>query len=155
MNGSALHVQAGVWANGSGDHAVLCMEGEAPDRTNGGHLMADALYRVTLAKGLRLTTDLEHLDLRPIRGWWVSVDRDGALTLEWPRFKPLFEHAPVELPGEWLKVADGDHFVVVFVGYGLGAHPMHELEHAAETGALASGVVPVRPLPPEDQHLDL
>jgi hypothetical protein len=146
MNGCALHIQAGVWQNHGDNHAVLCMEGEAPDQTNGGGLVEDALYRVALARGLHLTTDLEHLDLRPTPGWHVSVDPDGALTLEWPRFRPLFEHAPVELPGGWLAVANGEHFVLLFVGYGLGDHPLQNLPHAAETGALASGVVEVREL---------
>jgi hypothetical protein len=155
MNRSALHVQAGVWANHVASHAVLLMEGEAPDRHNGGGLMADALYRAALTTGLKLTTDLEHLDLRPIPGWWVWVDPDGTLTLEWPRFRPLLEHVPLDLPRGWKRVADDDHFVLVFVGYGLGEHPMTELEHAAETGALASGVVPVRPKRPERQQLDL
>lgn len=141
----ALHVQAGVWENHGGSHAVLCMEGEAPDPTNGGGVIADALYRVALACGLRHTTDLDNLDLRPTPGWSITVDRGGALTLEWPQFRPLFEHVPVELPDGWLTVADGDEFVLVFVGYGLGEHPISNLQHAAEVGALAAGVVPVNP----------
>ncbi|HEV2782072.1 MAG TPA: hypothetical protein VGX25_21995 [Actinophytocola sp.] len=154
MSGT-LHVQAGVWGNHGGSRAVLCMEGEAADRANGGGVTVDALYRAVLGRGLHLTTDLEHLDPRPIPGWWVWIDPDGAVTLEWPRFRPLLEHVPLDLPGGWRRVADDEHAVVVFVGYGLGEHPLRELEHAARTGALASGVVPVRPGPPGSQHLVL
>jgi hypothetical protein len=155
MKGCALHVQAGVWDNHH-SHAALFMEGEAPDRRNGGGLMADALYRAVLARGLHLTTDLDHLDARPVHGWWVSIDDTGALTLEWPRFNPLLEHAPVDLPEEWRLHAKEDGYVILFAGYELGmcehaedgdSHPLAHLEHAAECGALASGVVPLRTAP--------
>lgn len=155
MKGCALHVQAAVWENHH-PHAALCMEGEAPDRRNGGGLVADALYRVVLAKGLHLTTDLDHLDTRPLHGWWVSVDDTGALTLEWPKFHPLLEHAPLDLPEEWRLIAKNDGYVILFAGYSLGmwehardgdSHPLQHLEHAAETGHLASGVVSMRTRP--------
>lgn len=161
MSAGLLHVQAAVWQNHH-PHAALFMEGEAPDRSNGGGLMADALYRVALARGLHLTTDLLHLDPRPVHGWWLSIDDDGALTLEWPRFHPLIEHAPVDLPEDWRLLAKSDGFVILFAGYALGmwehaddgdGHALANVEHAAELGALASGVVPVRTTPVPVQHL--
>ena len=163
MSSCVLHVQAGVWQNHH-NHAAMFMEGEAPDPRNGGGLMADALYRVALARGLHLTTDLDHLDPRPVHGWWVSIDDEGALTLEWPRFQPLIEHAPVDLPEEWRLLAKTDGFVVLFAGYALGmwehandgeGHALGHLEEAAEMGALASGVVPLRTTPAPVQHLVL
>lgn len=157
MSGGMLHVQAGVWENHH-PHAVLCMEGESPDRHNGGGLMADALYRVVLAKGLHLTTDLDHLDPRPVHGWWVSVDDAGTLTLEWPRFHPLLEHAPIDLSEDWRLRAKTDGYMILFAGYALGlwngdGHSLAHLEHAAEMGTLASGVVPIRTTPVPVQHL--
>lgn len=161
MSAGLLHVQAAVWQNHH-PHAALFMEGEAPDRSNGGGLMADALYRVTLARGLHLTTDLHHLDPRPVHGWWLSIEDGGALTLEWPRFHPLIEHAPVDLPEDWRLLAKSDGFVILFAGYALGmwehaengdGHALAHVEHAAEMGSLASGVVPVRTTPAPVQHL--
>ena len=161
MSGCALHVQAAVWQNHR-QHAALFMEGEAPDRRNGGGMVADALYRVTLARGLHLTTDLDHLDTRPVHGWWVSIDDHGALTLEWPRLQPLLEHAPVDLPEEWRLLAKSEGHVVLFAGYALGmwehaddgeSHPIAQLEHAAEMGTLASGVVSLRTTPAPVHHL--
>jgi hypothetical protein len=156
--GCELHVQAGVWDH----HGALFMEGEAPDRSNGGGLMADALYRVVLARGLHLTTDLAHLNWRPVHGWRVWIDDENAVTLQWPRFRPLLEHVPLELPEEWSVAAKSDGYVVLFAGYELGmhqhtrdgdSHPLTHLEHAAEVGALASGVVPVSTTPMPAQHL--
>lgn len=161
MIGCELHVQAGVWQN-HGDHAALFMEGEAPDRANGGGPMPDALYRVALARGLHLTTDLEHLDFRPLHGWHVWIDDQNTVTLQWPRFRPLLDHAPLDLPEEWTTAAKSEGYVVLFAGYALGmhehttdhaAHPAEHLEHAAEIGALASGVVPVSTTPMPLQHL--
>ena len=126
------------------------MQGEAPDRTNGGGMMPDALYQVALARGLRFTTDLDHLDSRPVRGWRLRLDEEHALTLEWPHFQPLLNHIPLDLPNGWEAVAAETGQAILFVGYGLGmnngngnGHTSLHLEHAAETGALASGVVPV------------
>lgn len=152
MKGSELHAEAGVWENHVGPMAALLMEGEARSRSNGGALEPDALYRVVLASGLRLTTDLDHLDQRPIPGWRLLVDPDGALTLNWPHFQPLLDHARLDLPHGWLRLADDQHLVVVFVGWGLGmhehahddeAHPLRQVWGAAETGALAFGAVAV------------
>lgn len=164
MNGSELHVQAGLWQSNGHRRAALFMEGEAPDRSNGGGLMIDALYRVALARGLHLTTDLDHLDWRPVRGWRVWVDDDGSITVGWPHFHPLLEHTPLDLPHDWLTLAGDDGFVVIFAGYALGmhehvrdgaSHPLEHLEHAAEMGALTSGVVPVSTEPAPAHHLTL
>ena len=90
------------------------------------------------------------------------MDDDGTLTLEWPRFHPLIEHAPVELPEDWRLLAKSDQFIVLFAGYALGmwehaadgeGHPLGRLEHAAEMGTLASGVVPLLTTPAPPQHL--
>lgn len=155
MQGSELHAEAGVWRDHRGFLAALLMEGEAPDRTNGGALEPDALYRVVLARGLRLTTDLDHLDQRPVPGWRLLVERDGALTLSWPHVHPLLDHVPLDLPDGWLRLAQDRHLVIVFVGWGLGmhelahsdadedAHPLRNVWHAAETGVLATGAVAV------------
>lgn len=152
VNGSELHAQASIWDNHGHRDPVLVMEGEAKDRTNGGGVMPDALYRAVLNRGLRLTTDLEHLDPRPVPGWRMRIGDDHAVTLEWPHFWPLLQHAPLDLPEEWMRVVKGRGSITVFVGYGLGmcehcndgaAHPLEHLEHVAETGALAAGMVPV------------
>lgn len=162
MNTGELHVQAGFWENHASRYAALYMEGEARDRSNGEGMAADALYRVALARGLRLTTDLDHLDRRPVPGWRVRIDdgfslgsvaqRQPMLTLEWPGFWPLLLDAPLSLPPGWLPAAAGDGLVLVFVGYGLGlhehrhdgeAHTVTHLRHVAEAGALASGAVSV------------
>src|SRR5262245_32190730 len=55
----------GRWSRDT-DLAVLVMEGEAADRTNGGEPVTDALYWAALTRGLSLATDLDHFDLRPI-----------------------------------------------------------------------------------------
>lgn len=163
MMGAELHVQAGVWVNGR-EHAALFMEGESLDRANGGGVMSDALHRVVLARGLHLTTDLDHLDFRPVHGWRVWLDDARTVTLEWPRFRPLFDHAPLDLPEDWTQAAKDEGFVVLFAGYGMGihehlgdgeSHPVRHLQHAAEMGALASGVVPVSTTPMPVQQLVL
>jgi hypothetical protein len=150
VKGSELHAEAGVWRNHRGLLAALLMEGEAPDRSNGGAPEPDALYRVVLASGLRLTTDLDHLDQRPVPGWRLLVDPDGALTLTWPHFNPLLDHVPLDLPEGWLRLAEDQRLVEVFVGWGLGmhehaydreAHPLQQVWHAAENGTLAGGAV--------------
>lgn len=154
MNGSELHAQAGIWQYHETGMAVLFMEGEALDRSNGNGLAVDALYRVVLARGLRLTTDLEHLAPWPVPGWWLQIDTTGAVTLTWPHFRPLLDHVPLDLPLGWLRMATGCGMVEVFVGHHLGlhehardgaAHPAELLEHAAESGALAAGAVRVCP----------
>lgn len=150
MNGTELHVQAVRWARRRVRCAALIMEGEAPDRSNDGAVVRDALYRVALGNGLRLTTDLDHLDPRPVPGWRILVDHAGAVTVGWPRFHPLIEHAPLDLPSGWLGIAAQAGAVRLFVGHGLGLHDhvgdgtevaASSLEQAAETGALASGMV--------------
>jgi hypothetical protein len=146
-----LHAQASLWDNHHGRQVpVLFMEGEAADRTNGGGMLPDALYRVALARGLRFTTDLDHLDPRPVHGWRLRVDGDRSLTLEWPHFRPLLNHIPLDLPNGWMTAAAESGQAILFVGYGLGmrsvngnGHTAEHLGHAAETGALASGIVPV------------
>lgn len=146
MGNSELQVVAGIWR----DIAVLVMEGEAADRTNGGGTAADALYRVTMARGLRLTTDVVHLDLRPVRGWRLVVDHADAITLTWPHRSPLLAAVPLDLPPGWRELAAERELVEVFAGYGLGmhehaadgdAHPLRHLARAAESGAVAAGSV--------------
>lgn len=127
--------------------AVLVMEGEAADRTNGGPPVVDALYLAVLTRGLGLATDLDHLDLRPVQGWRVLVDASCAVTVEWPHVHPLIHAAPVDLPPGWLEAAADLRLVVVVAGYGLHlATPAPEvlgarLERAAQSGALAAGAV--------------
>jgi hypothetical protein len=179
--GTELHVQASVWRRcqvrerkfhgrvsrtvvGSrvphwghswshdADLAVLVMEGEAPDRTNGGAPVQDALYWAVLTRGLALATDLDHLDLRPTPGWHALFDA-GAVTVEWPHTHPLLRSVPVDLPAGWLGAATALRLVIVVAGYGLGLHAVSgppdddhlaaRLDHAAHTGALAAGAVAV------------
>lgn len=148
---SELHVQACLWDHHRTRFAVLFLEGEAPDRSNGGAMMPDALLRVVLARGLRLTTDLDHLILTPTPGWHARIDRTGLVTVEWPHVRPLLADAPLALPGGWSRAAMEHGIVLVFAGFGLGlheqagdgqAHPLERLARVAEDGALASGAVP-------------
>jgi hypothetical protein len=152
MPRSELHAQAGVWPYHDNGLPVLFMEGEAVDPANGGAPVEDALYRVALASGLRLTTDLDHLAPEPVPGWRLLLDQAGRLTLSWPRFNPLLDNVSMDLPPGWLRLATGYGMVEVFVGHHLGlhehardgqAHPSALLERAAESGALAAGAVPV------------
>lgn len=179
MDGSELHVQASVWnhclvtakraVNGvtttvigwSGSRArpriarsaavaVLVMEGEAPDRWNGGAVSVDALHRAVLARGLKLTADLEHLQMRPIPGWRLRADHSGAVTLEWPHPTPLLIGVPMGLPPGWWHAVAAHGSFMLLVGCKLGlhehagdpdAHPVWRLEQVAEAGALAAGAV--------------
>jgi hypothetical protein len=149
MNGNELHAKACVWEENSGVRiAVLVMEGEAIDWVNGGGVAFDALYRVVLARGLHLTTDLDHRDRRPLPGWRVRVDDDRTVTIDWPRLHPLVDHAPVDLPRGWLRTAIGTGTVELVVGYGLGLRDdtyrgLSQVEHAAEIGSIAAGTVPL------------
>jgi hypothetical protein len=149
MSGAELHAKACVWEENSGVRiAVLVMEGEAIDWANGGAVATDALYRVVLARGLHLTTDLDHRDRRPLRGWRVRIDEDRAVTIDWPRLRPLVDHAPVELPRGWLRTAIGTGRVELVVGYGLGLRDdtyggLLRVERAAEIGSIAAGTVPL------------
>lgn len=152
MQGSELHAQAVVWCHREPCLPVLVMEGEAPDRTNGGAIAVDALHRVALATGLRLTTDLDHLQLRPLAGWRMLIDDADRVTLRWPRFRPLLDKAPLDLPSGWLRIATTAHVALVFAGYGLGLHGGgtglgRRLLCAAEVGALAAGAVTVSKAP--------
>lgn len=144
-----LHVQAAVWTDENWRIAVLLMEGEAPDRANGG-MLADALYSVVRARGLRLTTDPDQLPLDPVPGWRIHLEDSGGITLDWPHFTPLLTAVPVELPDGWRDAATELGVVVVFAGRGLGlhehrtdgqAHATWQLREAAEDGTLAGGSV--------------
>jgi hypothetical protein len=127
--------------------AVLVMEGETADENSVGHQVVDALYLAVLTRGLGLATDLDHLDLRPVLGWQLVVDEDGAISIEWPHMHPLLHAAPVDLPPGWLEAAADLQLVVVVAGYGLSlAAPDPELlaarlERASQAGALAGGAV--------------
>lgn len=151
MHDSELHAQAVLWCHRRPCRPVLVMEGEAPVRTDDCAIAADALFRVALRFGLRLTTDLNHLQLRPVAGWRMLIDDTARVTLWWPRFHPLLEKAPLGLPTGWLDIATTQHVAFVFAGYGLGlhGHPAgnagleQRLLQAAEVGALASGAVTV------------
>ncbi len=152
MDGTELHVQADIWKRRHDEVAVLLMEGEAPDRSNGGGVAVDALYRVALARGLPFTTDLDRLSLRPVPGWRLLIDQASAVTLMWPRFPPLLAAAPLDLPPGWGRLATQRGVVALFVGYGLGLHehagagqaqPITCLPRLAASGALAAGAVQV------------
>lgn len=147
-----LHVQAAVWTHHDQRYPVLFMEGEAADRAHGGVPLVDALYTVTRARGLRLTTDPELLPLRPVPGWHISIAESGAITLEWPHFTPLLAEAQLALPDAWREAATDTGIVLVFAGRGLGLHEhagdghAHASEHllaAARDGMLAGGAVAV------------
>lgn len=162
MNGSELHAQASVWQYHNTGMAVLFMEGEALDRSNGNSPAVDALHRVVLARGLKLTTDLDHLAPQPVPGWRLLIDQTGRLTLSWPHVHPLLDHAPIDLPPGWLRLATGCGMVEVFVGHHLGLHehagdgyarPAALLERAAESGALAAGAVRVCPTGQSDAEV--
>ncbi|MGH3952155.1 MAG: hypothetical protein ACRDSE_24090 [Pseudonocardiaceae bacterium] len=146
-----LHAQAAVWADHDWRLAVLYLEGEAPDPATGG-MLAGALLAAVRARGLRLTTDPDHLSLRPIPGWRVRLDDPATITVEWPHFTPLLTAAPLRLPDGWREAATELGAVVVFAGCGLGlhehaadghAHATHRLHTAAEHGNLAGGTVPL------------
>jgi hypothetical protein len=155
MQDSELHAQAGIWCHRELRLAVLVMEGEAPDRSNGGAVASDAFYRVALAYGLTLATDLDHLVRQPLGGWRILIDDAGRVTVRWPRFRPLLDKAPLGLPIGWLDIATARHVVLVFAGHGLGLHGHphggstgldRRLRCAAEAGALAAGAVTVSAL---------
>ncbi|MDQ3788210.1 MAG: hypothetical protein M3422_13335, partial [Actinomycetota bacterium] len=110
------------------------------------------LYQVALSRGLRLTTDLDRIDPKPVRAWRVVVDDNHLVTLQWPHRRPLFDHIPLDLPDDWLPTARNAGTVLLFAGYGFGMHerahdggarPLRHVEHAAYTGALAAGAVTV------------
>jgi hypothetical protein len=146
VHGGWLSAHTGLRGHWSRDTnlAVLVMEGQAADA---GVQVVDALYLAVLTRGLSLATDLDHLDLRPVLGWRVVVDRAGAVTVEWPHTHPLIHAAPVDLPTGWLAAAADLRLVVVVAGYGLNlATPDPEvlgarLERASQSGALAAGAV--------------
>lgn len=146
-----LHAQAALWTDQDWRMAVLLMEGEAPDRANGG-MLVDALYTAARAHGLRMTTDPDQLPLRPVPGWRIHLENSGAITLDWPHFTPLLADAPVALPDGWRDAATELGVVVVFAGRGLGlhehrtdgqAHATSQLRKSAEDGTLAGGAVVV------------
>lgn len=91
---SELHVQPVGWDQSRTRFAVLLLEGEAPDRSNGGAVLADALFRFVLARGLRLTTDLDHLALALTPGWRAHLGQTGGMTLRWPHHAPLLADVP-------------------------------------------------------------
>lgn len=171
MIGTALHVQASIWKHCQvrerRDHGRVsrAVVGAAPGGWWHTHLnhwshdadlpmlvmagetagVEDAFYSAALTRGLSLTTDLDHLDLRPAPGWRVEIDESGALTVEWPHPRPLLRAAPVDLPPGWLDAAAELRLVVVVAGYGLhlsAPEPLApRLIHAAHTGTLAAGAV--------------
>lgn len=141
MHNSELRVQASLWRHRRGRTAVLMMEGRAGEEP-----VADGLFRVALARGLRLTTDLDHRDRRPVRGWRLRVDQDLAITLDWPRFWPLLDRVPLDLPSGWLRAATGAGQVDLFIGCGIGlfepvpgGHVPSRLDRVARAGAIAAG----------------
>ena len=177
MTGTELHVQASIWKRcrirersvhgqvsravvvsrgAPGRHAwahdvdlaVLVMEGEATGGT-------DALYWAALTRGLVLTTDLDHLDLRLRSGWHALFDA-GTVTIGWPHPRPLLHGASVDLPAGWIDAATALRLVVLVVGHGLGLGEARtppgeslagRLTRAASAGALAAGAVTVEDQP--------
>lgn len=160
MDGSELHAQAALWTRNGSDVAALFMEGEARDPDSGGVIAADALYRVALARGLRMTTDLDQLVRWPVRGWSLWLDA-ATVTLCWPHPGCLLDEAPLDVPKGWRLLAGSSGIAVLFVGYGFGLHehrgggdarPELRLDRLAERGAVAAGAVAVfdgavRPVP--------
>lgn len=144
------HAHSHPHAEASTNLALLVMEGEAPDRSDGGGVIADALYRAVLTRGLRMATDLEHIDMRPIHGWKVLVSDTGSLTLRWPRRVELFQDVPLDIPLDWWRAAHELRIVMVLVGCDLGLHghvageartTSQLVDQAARNGALAAGAV--------------
>ncbi|MEU3628238.1 hypothetical protein BS329_35415 [Amycolatopsis coloradensis] len=153
MVSTELHLQAGFWTCRDGRFAALFLEGEAPDRRHGDVMMRDALFRVVLARGLKLTTDLRHFAAVPTPGWRALIDHTGAVTLDWPHHWPLLDHVPVDLPHDWIPEATQHGIVLLFVGCGIGlpespdtgAPPLIErVTTVAESGALATGAALLR-----------
>lgn len=147
-----LHAQAAVWIQHDWRFAVLLMEGEAPDRANGGQPRVDGLYSAVRARWLPMTTDPDQVPLHPVPGWRARIGETGTITVEWPHFTPLLSAAPISLPAGWLDAATEQGIVVVFAGHGLGLHEHsgdgqgHGSAHllsAAADGALAGGAVVV------------
>lgn len=147
-----LHVQTDLWTNHDQRFAVLIMEGESPDRANGGEPLADALYTAVLARGLRMTTDLDQLPLRPVRGWHLRIADSGAITLQWPHVSPLLADVPLRSPQGWEQAAKEMGVVLVLVGWCVGLHEhardgnvraVDHLLEIAENGMLAGGAVAV------------
>jgi hypothetical protein len=156
MRASELYVQASLWNGREGRTAVLLMEGAATDRA-GGHVMDEALHMVALGHGLRLTTDLDRRDTRPVRGWRARVDRVHAITVEWPHRRPLLDRAPIDLPSGWLRTAAGSGEILLIVGHGLGLRePVGELslldrlDRATRDGAVVSGTLALLTVDPDE-----
>lgn len=110
------------------------------------------LLVVVRARGLALTTDPDRLSLRPVAGWRVGVDDEGAITVGWPHSTPLLTAVPLQVPDGWQEAAAARGVVVMFAGHGLGLHDPHadgnghataRLWAAAAAGALAGGAVTV------------
>lgn len=89
MPGTELHVQAALWTDNGWRFAVLILEGEAADKANGGAPRVDALHAAVRARGLPMTTDLDHIALRTIPGWRVRIGKAATISLEWPHHQPL------------------------------------------------------------------
>ncbi|HEU5471609.1 MAG TPA: hypothetical protein VFV67_13225 [Actinophytocola sp.] len=158
MPDSELHMQASLWNGKHGRTAVLVMEGAARDRSDGGGVAVDALHRIALARGLRLTTDLDRRDTRPVGGWRVRIDRIHAVTVEWPHHRPLVDGVPLDLPSGWLRTASGAGELLLLVGYGLGLRTgtgrlSAQLERACRDGALVAGTVPLLTTDPDPAEL--
>ena|SRR5437763_1172274 len=158
MGACELHAQASLWRERRGRSAVILMEGRTRHHADG--LLVDALHRVVLARGLRLTTDLSHRDPRPVPGWQLHVDHDRAVTIHWSRMQPLLDHAPLDLPAGWLREAVGAGRITLIVGYGLGlheaAHGTHlpcRLDSAARDGRVAAGVLHLRVTEPDSLEI--
>jgi hypothetical protein len=156
MRDSELFVQASLWNGRDARTAVLLMEGTTRGRA-GGDVVDDALHLIALSRGLRLTTDLDRRDTRPVRGWRARVDRIHAITLEWPHRRPLLDRARVELPSGWLRTAAGNGELLLIVGYGLGLRDAvvqpalsARLDRAARDGAVVSGTLALLTAEPDE-----
>ncbi|MBB5803431.1 hypothetical protein F4560_003199 [Saccharothrix ecbatanensis] len=130
---------------------MLLMEGEATDRVHGDIVRRDALFQAVLRRGLKLTTDLDHLSLLPTPGWRTGIDRLGAVTVQWPHFQPLLKKLLMGMSAAWITAASGHGIVLLFVGSGFGLYehagvgmPCREDRVAgiAHNGALATSIAP-------------
>ena len=159
MHTMTLHAQADLWQHGTATFAALFLEGDM--RSPGTEAdRSDVLLYAVMNRGLRFTTDLPRLPLRPRPGWAVHLNPAGALTLTWPHTQPLLLDAPLDLPTGWREAAAEHGLVLLFVGDRLGlrehteghqANSGKRSTQAAQQGELAAGAI-AYPYPRQHQE---